>query len=779
VEKDLKFLEACKSYGTLPDFIKFRVYCPTFQTTRTYRSWCFDLLDWEINKQKKKIPNIKKKLEDDITLFTSSVSLFDSKCLLSIIGRNINKKLCNIDLRHNKKLAKLGIDLNKKVDKNKVIFNFSNRILSDEQKEVLSLGLDYCMPPSTISHNQFFLCFEKLCHTIKNCEIYKERWNHITNNISTVAHDTYKKFKHHIKSNHDPHPFLTPLQTLKDDKNIIITKPDKGRGVVILNKDDYHNKLKTIVNDTSKFKPIMSDTATHLLKLEDKLNRLLRSIRTSIGEITYNLLTTSGSKPGFLYGLPKIHKIGQPLRPIISAIGTFNYNVAKFLVKIITPLTTNEYTIENSFSFIKEISALKPLRPVTMASFDIESLFTNVPLKETTDIITNKTASSLLNLYGLNKTIYKKLLDIAAHNSVFSFNDSIYTQIDGVAMGSPLGPCYANTFLCHHEQAWLSNCPANFKPIFYRRYMDDTFLLFNDPSHINPFLSYLNSQHPNIKFTCEIEQNNKLSFLDTCINFRNNCFFTSTYRKPTFTGLGLHYLSYIPHIYKLNNLTTLINRAYNICSTWTSFHEEASFLKEYFASNGYPSYLFYKALRNFLGHKFYLKPATTTVNKDIKYIKLPYMGGLSFDLRKSLNKILRQCYPQICFRFVFYNSNTIGNFLKKKEKCDSELSSNVVYLFTCPSCQARYVGSTSRWLRHRILEHKGKSIRTGLQLNNPSFSAIREHSHLHNHPFSNTDFKILTSHLNRFDLIIAESLHILTMKPQLNNNSTATTLFTM
>ncbi|XP_069995971.1 uncharacterized protein [Penaeus vannamei] len=374
VEKDLKFLEICKCYGTIPDFIKFRVYCPTFQTTRTYRSWCFDLLDWEIDKQKKKIPTIKKKLEDDTTLLTSCISYFDSKCLLSLNERNMEKKLCKVDFRHNKKLTKLGIDLNKKVDKNKVIFNFSDRILSDEQKEVLSLGFDYCIPPSTIPHNQFFLCFEKLCHTIKNCEIYKDRWNHITNSISTVAHDTYKKFKCHVKGIHTPYPSLTPLIALRDDNNIVITKPDKGRGVVILNRDDYFSKLNTILSDSSKFKPIMSDTATHLLKLEDKLNRLLRSIRTSIGEMTYNLLTISGSRPGRLYGLPKIHKIGQPLRPIISAIGAFNYNLAKFLVQLITPLTTNEYTIENSFSFIKEISDLKPLRPVTMVRHIFENL---------------------------------------------------------------------------------------------------------------------------------------------------------------------------------------------------------------------------------------------------------------------------------------------------------------------------------------------------------------------------------------------------------------------
>jgi len=779
LEKDVKYLNTCKDYGIIPDFIKFKVYCPIFETTRMYRSWCFDLLDWEIKKLKKKIPASYKKLEDDISLFKSIVSPFDANCLLSIIDKNVNNKLSNVDFRHCRKLLKLGIDLSKKVDKNKVIFNFSDKILSNDQKDLLSLGLDYCMPPNTINHTHFFLCFEKLCHTIRNCKIYKERWNHITSTISIVANNTFKKFKHYIKNNHEHHSFFTSLKSLKDDDNIIITRPDKGRGIVILNKDDYQNKLQSILDDSSKFKRISCDTASYLLKLEDKLNRLLRPIKTSIGEATYNLLTTSGSKPGFLYGLPKIHKLGHPLRPIISAVGTFNYNIAKFLVKIISPLTINQYTIDNSFAFVKEICSLKPLRPVTMASFDIESLFTNVPLRETTEIIVNKTTTLTLNEFGLDKTTYGKLLDIAAHHSVFTFNESLYTQVDGVAMGSPLGPCYANTFLCYHEQAWLNNCPSSFKPIYYRRYMDDTFLLFNDPSHINPFMSYLNSQHPNIRFTCEAEQNNKLSFLDTTVTFHNGCFSVNTYRKPTFTGLGLHFLSYIPRIYKLNSLKTLINRAYNICSTWANFHTEAMYLKDYFISNGYPSNLFYRVLNNFLSQKLSHKPVLTTVNKDVKYIKLPYMGSLSFEIRNSLNKIFKQCYPQVSFRFVFYNSNSIGNFLKQRKKCNSELCSNVVYLFTCPSCQARYVGSTSRWLQHRILEHKGKSIRTGLPLSKPSYSAIREHSHLHNHPFNTTDFKILTSHPNRFDLIIAESLHIITMNPELNGTTTATTLFTM
>ena len=101
----------------------------------------------------------------------------------------------------------------------------------------------------------------------------------------------------------------------------------------------------------------------------------------------------------------------------------------------------------------------------------------------------------------------------------------------------------------------------------------------------------------------------------------------------------------------------------------------------------------------------------------------------------------------------------------------SDLCSNIVYLFSCPRCNARYVGSSTRWLKHRILEHMGKSIRTSLPLSRPSFSAIRQHSHTEDHPFTHKDFKILSTTSNRLDLLISESLHIQKMKPELNTNT--------
>ena len=90
------------------------------------------------------------------------------------------------------------------------------------------------------------------------------------------------------------------------------------------------------------------------------------------------------------------------------------------------------------------------------------------------------------------------------------------------------------------------NCPIDFKPVLYRRYVDDTFLLFNSRDHVQLFLTYLNSQHPNINFTFDNEQDGILPFLDVKVKKGEQEFTTSIYRKPTFTGLFSKFYSFSP-----------------------------------------------------------------------------------------------------------------------------------------------------------------------------------------------------------------------------------------
>ena len=118
--------------------------------------------------------------------------------------------------------------------------------------------------------------------------------------------------------------------------------------------------------------------------MEKRVTDVLKNLRDKrkISSEQYKDLSSSGSRPGIMYGLAKVHKIvtdGLPsFRPILSAIGTPTYKLAKFLFPILEPLTTNEYTIKDSFTFAEELESFDSKLVIT--SFNIESLFTNIPL---------------------------------------------------------------------------------------------------------------------------------------------------------------------------------------------------------------------------------------------------------------------------------------------------------------------------------------------------------------------------------------------------------------
>ena len=172
-----------------------------------------------------------------------------------------------------------------------------------------------------------------------------------------------------------------------------------------------------------------------------------------------------------------------------------------------------------------------------MASLDVDSLFTNVPLEETINNCVYELFENNSSIHGLNKKQITKMLSLTTKESIILFDMAFYTQVDGVAMGSPLGPSLANAFLCHHETKWLNDCPDKFKPVFYKRCVDDIFVLFKSPEHNKPFVDYMNSKHKNINFSFESEKDGKMPFLDVNEFCENSEFVTNVYRKETFIGV--------------------------------------------------------------------------------------------------------------------------------------------------------------------------------------------------------------------------------------------------
>ena len=264
-----------------------------------------------------------------------------------------------------------------------------------------------------------------------------------------------------------------------------------------------------------------------------------------------------------------------------------------------------------------------------MASFDVTSLFTNIPLDETIEIISNQLFANCMYFEGLHRLQFTKLLSFAVKNCHNTFNDCIYQQIDGVAMGSPLGPLFANIFMCFHEKSWLYNFPSAFKPLVYLHYVDDCFLLFKLTNHVPLFLNYLNHQHPNISFTSELEKDDKLPFLDVKISHSNSKFSTSVYRKPTFTGLFTHFHSFIPLAYKHSLVSCLLHQIFNLCSNYENFHVQLELVRKLFNLNVFPSHMFDQLVRRFLNNIFEPKPVVHTAPMKTVYFCLPFTAYIS------------------------------------------------------------------------------------------------------------------------------------------------------
>ena len=171
-----------------------------------------------------------------------------------------------------------------------------------------------------------------------------------------------------------------------------------------------------------------------------------------------------------------------------------------------------------------------------MCSYDIKSLFTNIPLQETIEICVKSLYDDAdIKTPPFSRSVFKKLLEFSMCNLQFSFNDVMYQQDNGCGMGNLLSSILSNIYVGFHEEKIFSKKEV-YSPTIYYRYVDDTFATFETLADSKTFLDRLNSLHPALQFTCELEKDNKLPFLDVLVKKENGHLITTVYRKPTFTG---------------------------------------------------------------------------------------------------------------------------------------------------------------------------------------------------------------------------------------------------
>ncbi|KAL9958481.1 hypothetical protein ACROYT_G035498 [Oculina patagonica] len=306
-------------------------------------------------------------------------------------------------------------------------------------------------------------------------------------------------------------------------------------------------------------------------------------------ESTYRKLhSTNGTAPA-IRGSVKHHKEGNPLRPIVTCIGSALYNTSKFLTDILSPLQNrNGYSVANSLQFSKEVSDIKIDENEVLVSFDVVSLFTAIPVDKACIYIKNKLEqdASLSSRTNLDINDIISLLQFTLSNNYFMFNDKIYKQVNGCAMGSPVSPVVANLCMEEIEESAINS--SSVLPKIWIRYVDDSFCIIKQ-DHVSAFHDTLNSIDANISFTIETECDGKISFLDTLVTRRNCAIAVDVYRKPTHTDRYLDYNSHHDNKHKASTAATLLHRALNLPNSSEGKQRELNRVHSALESNGYPS----------------------------------------------------------------------------------------------------------------------------------------------------------------------------------------------
>ncbi|XP_063385614.1 uncharacterized protein LOC134671708 [Cydia fagiglandana] len=325
-----------------------------------------------------------------------------------------------------------------------------------------------------------------------------------------------------------------------------------------MDSSEYDGKMKALLADRKIYKPVKYNPTARVTR---RLRNLIKDHEDLFEEDEYNRLYRPKSvQPPKLYGLPKVHKSNVPLRPIVSQISSPSYDLAKHVTSVLQGLVgkTSSY-VKDSRHFIDIVKGIRLEPDEIMVSFDVESLFTNVPLIECLDIIKKK-----LQECNISEK-YITLLEHCLEGNYFIYQGQYFLQVDGVAMGSPVAPVIANIWMEHFEELALESGPNVIR--MWKRYVDDIFcILKGNNDTVKSYNEHLNSIHARLKFTYEIECDRSLPFLDVKLMVRSDGTLAhSVYRKPTHTDRYLQASSHHHPRHLQSVIASLVNRAHDLC----------------------------------------------------------------------------------------------------------------------------------------------------------------------------------------------------------------------
>ena len=237
-----------------------------------------------------------------------------------------------------------------------------------------------------------------------------------------------------------PKRFEKALQSLRRNEDIHITKADKSNSFVILDKVNYVEKIDELLNDESTYTKLNKDPTIGVNK---NFNSKIKTLLRNYPNLLKSFLVTNPSLP-YLYGLVKTHKANNPLRPIISSVGSISYKLSKWLASKLSPLigTISQSHIRNSTDLVEKFK--RHFGNFKLISFDVNSLFTKVPVHDLLEFL--KEEIHELDI-PISIDCFMKLLELCVIDNQFVVNGKFFKQTFGFAMGNPLSPILANLYM--------------------------------------------------------------------------------------------------------------------------------------------------------------------------------------------------------------------------------------------------------------------------------------------------------------------------------------------
>ena len=301
---------------------------------------------------------------------------------------------------------------------------------------------------------------------------------------------------------------LFALKNFQKHKPFKVVELDKNIGTGIISNDLYNNLILTHLNNQLIYTKIDGDTTNEII---DKINNTLFDLMENslITKKIYSILLVTTAKLGNIRILPKLHKEKFSIRPIINYTCHPTNNLCVLFDLILKPLYAKSETfIKDSQNLIKDSIDLKFNKYSSLYSCDFEALYSNINHEDCLNVITEFISKHFDFEEIRSAKALRSLFELVLDNNYFKYDDLFYKQIKGIAMGSKCGPSIANIYLYVYEKRWLKIE----KPLFYKRFIDDIFLITN----CNRQIETLKSSFKNLTLNCVSDS--IVNFLDLNIS---------------------------------------------------------------------------------------------------------------------------------------------------------------------------------------------------------------------------------------------------------------------